>query len=323
VKSSDALATEYRQALPVAERMAARLREQLSNLFDENEITLGVPLEIRIKEFSSIENKIERKNLSLNSIYELGDLVGVRSILLFERDAYKSSSLIEDKFDIVEKVIGDSRLDINQFGYNSDHYIIKIPKNWLEVPSFRGLGILKAEIQVRTMAQHIWAAASHKLQYKREESVPVPLRRAISRVSALLETVDIEFSRVLKERDDYIQSLADISEEKILDVDLVSSILDVVLPQSNKYEDEDYDQLIVHLNKSGIFTRRDLEEFLSKDYIDKAISEDKAQVRNIIRDGADDEDEENRARQGVYFTHVGLVRIALQHMEKDNANIAP
>ena len=303
--------------------MAARLREQLSNLFDENEITLGVPLEIRIKEFSSIENKIERKNLSLNSIYELGDLVGVRSILLFERDAYKSSSLIEDKFDIVEKVIGDSRLDINQFGYNSDHYIIKIPKNWLEVPSFRGLGILKAEIQVRTMAQHIWAAASHKLQYKREESVPVPLRRAISRVSALLETVDIEFSRVLKERDDYIQSLADISEEKILDVDLVSSILDVVLPQSNKYEDEDYDQLIVHLNKSGIFTRRDLEEFLSKDYIDKAISEDKAQVRNIIRDGADDEDEENRARQGVYFTHVGLVRIALQHMEKDNANIAP
>jgi ppGpp synthetase/RelA/SpoT-type nucleotidyltranferase len=33
-----------------------------------------------------------------------------------------------------------------------------------------GLGGLRAEVQVRTTAQHIWAAASHKLQYKHEES---------------------------------------------------------------------------------------------------------------------------------------------------------
>lgn len=56
---------------------------------------------------------------------------------------------------------------------------------------------LKAEVQVRTVTQHVWAAASHVLQYKQEASVPLPVRRSIYRVSALLETVDLEFERVL------------------------------------------------------------------------------------------------------------------------------
>jgi ppGpp synthetase/RelA/SpoT-type nucleotidyltranferase len=65
------------------------------------------------------------------------------------------------------------------------------------------------ELQLRTLAQHIWAVASHKLQYKREASVPVPIRRSINRVSALLEMVDLEFDRVLLEREQYVPATRD------------------------------------------------------------------------------------------------------------------
>ena len=92
--------------------------------------------------------------------------------------------------------------------YQSLHYIIRIPKHWLKVSTFADLGELKAEIQLRTLAQHIWAATSHKLQYKHEDSVPPPIRRSIYRVSALLETVDLEFERVLAERGTYIEESA-------------------------------------------------------------------------------------------------------------------
>jgi hypothetical protein len=52
---------------------------------------------------------------------------------------------------------------------------------------------LKAEIQIRTVLQHAWAAISHKLQYKREDDVPAPLRRKLFRLSALFELADDEF----------------------------------------------------------------------------------------------------------------------------------
>jgi putative GTP pyrophosphokinase len=52
---------------------------------------------------------------------------------------------------------------------------------------------LKAEIQVRTVLQHAWAAVSHKLQYKVNSEVPIELQRKLFRISALLELADDEF----------------------------------------------------------------------------------------------------------------------------------
>ena len=81
-----------------------------------------------------------------------------------------------------------------------------MPDDWLNVPTFREFKGLRAELQIRTLAQQLWAAASHKLQYKRESSVPYPIRRSIHRVAALLETVDLELERVLSERDPHLSN---------------------------------------------------------------------------------------------------------------------
>ena len=46
------------------------------------------------------------------------------------------------------------RLKDDQFGYSSIHIVAALPSEWLKVPTMSGLEDLKAEIQVRTLAQH-------------------------------------------------------------------------------------------------------------------------------------------------------------------------
>jgi len=171
---------------------------------------------------------------------------------------------------------------------------------------------------VRTLAQHIWAAASHKLQYKHEESVPLPLRRSIYRVSALLETVDLEFSRVLEERDEYIRTqLERAAAHDKLDVNIVESILDDVLPAKSKDDGaEDYSELLVDLQHFNIDTRGALQTLLSE-HLDAILQADAREVSDKLGGGEEDYDDEpgerlsDRLARGVFYTHVGLTRQAL------------
>jgi hypothetical protein len=58
---------------------------------------------------------------------------------------------------------------------------------------------LTAEVQVRSVLQHAWAAISRKLDYKVATQAPIVLRRRLFRLSALLELADDEFAGVRDE----------------------------------------------------------------------------------------------------------------------------
>jgi trimethylamine:corrinoid methyltransferase-like protein len=58
---------------------------------------------------------------------------------------------------------------------------------------------MHAEVHVRTVLQHAWAAISHSLQYKKEDDVPAALRRRLNRLAALLELADQEFTTLSAE----------------------------------------------------------------------------------------------------------------------------
>lgn len=126
------------------------------------------------------------------------------------------------------------------------------------------MGDLLVELQVRTLAQHMWAATSHKLQYKREESVPLPLRRAIYRVSALLETVDLELDRVLTQRGAYVASEVESPTlDAPLNIDLANLIAREVLPAANDSGDVDgFDEVLQELYEFGIKTGNHCENYL-------------------------------------------------------------
>lgn len=307
------LRIEYQDGLGKAERLRESVVTQLLQLFSLKSVALGVPIESRVKDWGSIEEKFERKDLHLKKITDLEDLVGVRAILLFKRDLERVHGLIMDIFEVVSSEDTGGRLGEAEFGYQSRHYVVKIPKAWLSLPSLFGLDELFVEIQVRTVAQHIWAAASHKLQYKKEAGVPPPVRRAINRVSALLETVDLEFERVLVERDSYVSvAYSTNNSDDALNVDNLAALLAEIFPSENQGPDEPYAGTLNDLNELGIMTveqaRRVFEK--NREYAleaDAEIAENARQSSSTL-----DPDTLIRVNQGVYFYHCALAREALR-----------
>lgn len=312
IKSSiHQLQINYDLLKPQAEKFMISLCEQFEHLFLTNSITLGVPIECRVKKWDSIYDNIERNKLSLSNVIDLDDLVGIRLILLFKRDLDKIHELINNTFNVTRYEDTSTRLTETQFGYQSVHYIITLPKNWLRIPSFRDFGKFKAEIQVRTLAQHIWAAASHKLQYKQESSVPPPIMRSIYRVSAILETVDLEFERVLSERESYIAEVDTSREDTRLNTDVLQRLLDELLPSSNKGKSEPYGELIEDLLEFDIDTVGKLRQLIQSN-LPQVLEEDKNYAKRMANDKTLNSDTHKRVKRGVYFIHVGLVRQSLE-----------
>lgn len=303
------LRAEYQQEAAKAERLRQCIEDQISALLTAESITLGVPMESRVKTWASIEEKISRKFYTLGKISQLGDLVGVRLILLFRVDRDRLEKIIKQNFDVVSYEDAGAKLGDAQFGYQSQHYIVRLKPEWLKVPSYADLDTISVEIQARTVAQHIWAAASHKLQYKREDSVPVPLRRTINRVSALLEIVDLEFERVLQERDFYLAQQAQNSAvDRDLNVDLVDLIATNILPPANRDpDDDDLNDVLRDLFAFNINTSKQLENLLIE-HLEKVLAAD----RMLLPEFGEDEDENpERTARGVYLTFAGLIRQAL------------
>jgi len=310
-KKHQLLRTDYEQLAPLANRYVLALQEQLEQLLLANGLTLGVPIEHRIKTWQSISNNMERRNLTLKNIRELDDLIGIRLILLFKRDLATINKLIADTFEVIRQEDKATRLDDTQFGYQSVHFVIKLPKEWLEIPSFRDFSQLHAEVQVRTLAQHIWAAAAHKLQYKQEDSVPRPILRSIYRVSAILEIVDLEFERVLQERESYITADDTLQEHAKLNVDLVERILDELLPPDNRDDSELYAELLEDLLLFDIDTVGKLQDLVRAN-LDKVIEGDNKIVRTRLAEKDYYSTTLERLECGVFFNHVGLVRAAIE-----------
>ena len=277
-------------------------------------------MEIRVKKWTSIENKLERKNLEIESILLLRDLVGVRAILLFLTDLDKIDELIRSTFEVTSSENTADRLGEAQFGYQSLHYTIKVPLIWLEIPTMADFGDIQAEVQVRTLAQHIWAAASHKLQYKNEASVPPPIRRAINRASALLERIDLEFERILEKRREYrdieIPKGIDATE---LNVDILESMLRDRFPEANRSDgEENYSELLENLTALSVQTVADFDTILKGKYA-ATMEEERTQLSIVDPETGYIGSSEERRRAGVYFTHVGLARVALAHHFGDEA----
>ncbi len=259
---------------------------------------------------------IESKSLAIKSVRDFDDLIGLRVILTFKREADLVCELIRKNLKVlVEKDI-QAKLGEREFGYSSVHFIAEPPTSWQSMPTFKKAVGFRAEIQVRSGAQHIWASASRVLQYRQEQSVPPPVRRAINRVSALLEMADLEFERVLTERTSYVAHVKTDSASEELNVDLLAKILDEHLPSENKSpESENYAALLQELIHFSINTPQKLRDLLNKFH--NAIEEDEAEsVERCNTEMASGQKPRGagieRVKRGVYYTHVGLARVALR-----------
>jgi ppGpp synthetase/RelA/SpoT-type nucleotidyltranferase len=119
---------QYEALIDRATRLKVALLEQIGKLLESRNVALGVPLEGRVKTLASIAEKLERKSQTIETLQDLDDLVGVRAILLFGRDVSEAMKLIETTFEIVSSENTANRLGEAQFGYQSQHYVVRLPK---------------------------------------------------------------------------------------------------------------------------------------------------------------------------------------------------
>lgn len=197
---------EYLKEQPVYKSYAEVLRNVL-----EKACRIHAPMgivEVRAKSLSSFAQKSVRKaDKYPDPIRQMTDLCGARVITFTREEADRVCRFIREHFRIDEANSEDARgrLGTGEFGYMSVHFIVQLRSNRVLGVDLRKkrIGERKAEIQVRTLLQHAWAAMAHDRFYKSEFKVPKPLEREMARVAALLEEGDNEFSRVLGALDLY------------------------------------------------------------------------------------------------------------------------
>lgn len=174
----------------------------------------------RVKDKESLIKKIAKKN----KYGTLSDIVGIRIIAYFQDDVNFIKKALSDVFWVDKHNSIDKRNQIgNSFGYASLHLIASASRPYgfkgkLHQESYLGT---KFEIQIRTILEHAWAEIEHDFGYKSElkAGLSIPTKRGLSRLAAMLETVDAEFNRL---RIDMERHISKVQETSIIENSLAS-----------------------------------------------------------------------------------------------------
>ena len=198
------LLQQFRQSLPVLQRIEQIAYRKLSETLQEQGLYV-TNIEHRIKEEQSLMGKLERKGSKYSSITDITDLFGLRVITFYTDDVDKVAAIVKGIFDVNWKESVDKRKlhQLTSFGYNSLHYICRIPRSLARDAAMPELNTFPFEIQMRTALQHVWSTIEHDIGYKGTVQIPPEYRRQFSRLSGMLELIDDEFSRLRITMTDY------------------------------------------------------------------------------------------------------------------------
>lgn len=224
---------EYDACMPVLQRFERVLQHILPDVLDKNGLTVTA-VSTRIKDRDSLANKLAIKGQKYSSLTDITDIVGARIITFYTDEVDRIAAVTEQSFDIDwENSVDKRRLhDLDSFGYNSLHYICRLPRTMIYDADCPQLNEMRFELQIRTNLQHAWASLNHDIGYKTGVEIPHEYVRQINRLAGMLEMVDDEFSRIRTEINDYrrrVQQLVqnDKLEDVLLDGDTFNSFLQV------------------------------------------------------------------------------------------------
>ncbi|MBQ4378213.1 MAG: tetratricopeptide repeat protein, partial [Treponema sp.] len=155
----------------------------------------------RVKSFNSYYRKVLRlksDEAEKNNFVELTDMMGIRVICAFLEDLTEVEQQIKDNFVVKEVEYKGAQQSFREFGYESVHVLVSIPKDCM--PKKCSLPLpetLVCEIQIRTILQDAWAEVEHELIYKSEFTpFDMPLRRKLASMNASLTLADIIFQEI-------------------------------------------------------------------------------------------------------------------------------
>lgn len=222
-KMKEDILEEYKKSKKTFHAFRERMVNLVTDLLLVQEIYVH-QIVARTKALDSLSKKLDEKGDKYKCIEDITDVVGIRIITYLESDVNAVSQLIEKEFIKDEKNSVDKRkLKADQFGYRSLHIVISLNDVRSKLKEYKRYEGLKCEIQIRSILQHTWAEIEHDLGYKGEVSIPDLYKRSFNRLSALLETADIEFDRLKSELADYKQQISSLISSNPEDVDINST----------------------------------------------------------------------------------------------------
>ncbi len=283
--------SQYRQVWGKYDQFRQRIAALIEELLLANQIRYQI-VESRTKTIDSFAEKISRPNKSYSDpLNEITDISGVRVLVYYNDDVERVGEILTSEFQVIEKELSHQphQLEADRFGYISAHYIVKLSKNRTCLNEWNAYADLHAEVQIRTVLQHAWAAISHALQYKRESDVPPQLQRQLFRMAGLLELADEEFIKI---RDSHMAIVDDTrlalrrGEKEILISP--TSIIEFISTSKRlkelgtfaescgfSYDEDDEDdidefvgEIERYTSKIGIHTIGELEKILDSDFSD-------------------------------------------------------
>ena len=240
------LLEKYNSKKPLYNKLGKILEVRINEILISNEIYYDY-VQMRVKSFLSFFEKIDR-NKYIDPFEENEDFCGLRIIHLFDDDLDKILYILREEFNVIKEINPTEYRPKTEkeFTYRSYHVFIKL-KNGLLLSNIE-LKDLFAEIQIRTICMHTWAAIEHKLNYKQEHNFPKNFRpfinRKFSQMSAVLEIADDFFVSLRNEKnriiEEYKTGLTIIkTKEKILDEKLSIEALQAYLENKFPKFDED------------------------------------------------------------------------------------
>ena len=190
---SEMLLEEFRESLPELEKLKEQVLATLREALDRNGLIVTA-VEARVKTEESLAGKLALKGGKYATLDEVTDLVGARIITFYTDDVDRIAAMTEQLFEVDWNNSVDKRMlhQLDSFGYNSLHYICRVPGYHF-----------RFELQLRTTLQHAWAAINHDTGYKSGIEIPRMYMRRMNRLAGLLELADDEFSRIRSEITDY------------------------------------------------------------------------------------------------------------------------
>ena len=199
---------QYRERIHVYERLSHLADEALRKALDAQHVKVTA-MEHRIKTESSLAGKLELKGAKYRTLDDVTDIVGMRVVTFYSADVDKVAAIVNEVFQVDWNNSVDKRKlhRLDSFGYNSLHYICKLPKTVIDDPDMPLLNELRFEIQMRTALQHVWSTLDHDTAYKGNVKIPNEYRRQFNRLAGMLELIDEEFSRLRNTLTEYSRQM--------------------------------------------------------------------------------------------------------------------
>src|SRR5262245_58615407 len=154
----------YRDTVrPLCDVFGRRLAAITEDLCSTSGIAIA-HIDTRAKSVDSFLGKADRKAYT-EPLAEMKDLCGVRGVTYYQDDVARAVAILSEEFavDGAHSLDKAEELDVDEFGYRSVHLVVALKEPRSTLAEWKPFVELTAEIQVRSVLQHAWAAISHKL----------------------------------------------------------------------------------------------------------------------------------------------------------------